>query len=340
MRVLVTGGNGLVGRALVERLVRHGWDVRVIGIEPEANLPGAEYTRCDLLNYAALRDQVRGCERIVHLAALPHPRDWPGTQVFQVNVAGTFNLFEAAAAEGIRRVVQASSINAIGNGWGTVDIQPRYLPIDEEHPAYTSDPYSFSKQLVEDIGAYYWRRDGISSVAMRFPAVLPFSRDAADPYWLQLQPMRDFLDAFAALPADERAARIAEVRAQARDFRGRRAMEYGAPDEPVPPNRDELLWLAYTFDRFNYWTFVDDRDSAQAMEKALLADFEGSHPLFINSDRNWLGYDSATLARLFFPEVWEWKRPLVGSESLVSIDKARALIGFEPEFATMPRKDA
>ena len=45
------------------------------------------------------------------------------------------------------------------------------FPIDEDHPTYTTDPYSFSKQVIEDIGAYFWRREGISSVFLRFPAV-------------------------------------------------------------------------------------------------------------------------------------------------------------------------
>lgn len=335
MRVLVTGGTGLVGKATIERLVAHGWDVRVIGIEPEFAAAGVEYAQCDILDFAAVREQARGCQSIIHLAAIPNPRQSPGHQVFEVNVAGTFNVFEAAAAEGIRRVVQASSINAIGCAWGTVDISPRYLPIDEDHPAFTTDPYSFSKQIVEDIGAYYWRRAGISGASLRFPAVIPVSRQS-EGYWQGRERMRDFLDTFSALPADEQAARIAAVRQQAVDFRGRHLMEYAAPDGGRFPNLDDLLWRAFTFDRFNYWAFIDERDSAQALEKALLADYEGSHPLFVNADHNFLGYDSMTLARLFFAEVRDWTRPLVGSESLVSIDKARALIGFMPEFATLP----
>ena len=69
----------------------------------------------------------------------------------------------------------------------------------------------------------------------------------------------------------------------------------------------------------------------QAIEKGLTTDYDGSHVLFINDDHNWLRYDAETLAGLFFPDVEERKRPLTGSESLVSIDAARALIGFEPE---------
>lgn len=114
MRVLITGGNGLIGKATVERLVEKGWDVRVIDLQPEAEIDGAEYAQCNILNYDDLLKQTRGCDAVIHLAAIRSPAMNPGHEVFQVNVAGTFNLFEASAAAGIRRVVQASSINALG----------------------------------------------------------------------------------------------------------------------------------------------------------------------------------------------------------------------------------
>lgn len=337
MRVLVTGGTGLVGKAVIARLAAHGWDVRVIGLEPEFSGPaGVAYARCDILDFAAVCEQVRGCTAVVHLAAIPNPRQAPGHDVFAVNAAGTFNVFAAAAQAGIRRVVQTSSINAIGCAWGTAEIAPRALPIDEEQPAYTTDPYSFSKQVVEDVGAYYWRRDGISSVALRLPAVLPAEWLEAEPYWQGRAQMRAFLDGFRALPADERAARLADVRQRALDYRGRRLMEQAAPADGAFPNLDDQLWRAYTLDRFNYWAFIDERDSAQAIERALLAEYEGAHLLFVNADHNWLGYDSAVLARLFFPDVPVAVGALVGPAALISSARARALIGFVPEYGTLP----
>src|SRR5258708_7724216 len=171
MKVLITGGAGHIGKATTERLVRQGWDVRVIGLESGAETPGVEFVTCDILNYADVREQIRGCQAVIHLAAIRGPQLAAGHKVFEVNVAGTFNVFEAAAAEGIRRVVQASSINALGCTYNLGDFSPEYLPIDEKHPLFTTDPYSYSKEIIEDIGRYYWRREGISSVAMRFPGV-------------------------------------------------------------------------------------------------------------------------------------------------------------------------
>ena len=82
----------------------------------------------------------------------------------------------------------------------------------------------------------------------------------------------------------------------------------------------------------HFWTAIDIRDRAQAIEKALRADFEGSHVLFINDSHNSLGLESMTLAELFYPDA-EIKQELVGTESLISLDKARKLIGFEPEYS-------
>jgi nucleoside-diphosphate-sugar epimerase len=84
-------------------------------------------------------------------------------------------------------------------------------------------------------------------------------------------------------------------------------------------------------DRFNFWTLVDERDAARGFEKALAAPYDGSHVLFVNDSHNWLLYETERLLAFFFPEATERRRPLPGAASLVSIDRARDLIGFEPE---------
>lgn len=335
MRVLVTGGTGAVGRAAVERLVDHGWEVRVIGRRSGFDIPGADYRVCDIGNYAELREQMRGCQTVVHLAAIPNPVHDPGPVVFQTNTAGTFNLYEAAAAEGIKKLVQASSINAFGCFWNLRDFVLDYLPIDEAHPTYTTDPYAFSKNVIESIGDYYWRREGISSIALRLPGVWSQERIESDEFRARQAQMRAALDEFAALPEDERNAKLAEVRRTAMEFRQSRALEY--PNNPrsfrnegPPP---DPIWIAYTFSRFDFWAYVDERDSAQSIEKALTADYEGSHALFINDKINSLAYPSQTLARLFFPEVPASRVSLEDADALVSIARARALIGFEPEYS-------
>lgn len=338
MRVLVTGGTGHVGKAAVEHLVAHGLDVRVIGRRPGSEIDNAEYRVCDITRYDDLREQMRDCQAVVHLAAIPGPGKYPGHEVFRVNVTGTMNVFEAARAEGIRRVVQASSINAFGCFYNVDELTPQYLPIDEDHPPRTTDPYSFSKQLIEEIGAYYWRREGMSSVALRFPHVWPASWVSDETRKQRVRQDCAIIDDFAALPEPRRRERLAQIRVRARAVRGERPLEPpgGGVGETWRQElkSDRLLGL-YVFDRSNLWTAVDERDAAQSVRKALTVDFEGSHVLFVNDCHNWLGYETQQLARLFFSGVDEWRSPLNGDSSLVSPDRARSLLGFEPMYSVV-----
>jgi nucleoside-diphosphate-sugar epimerase len=320
MKVLVTGGAGAVGRSAVARLIGSGHEVTVIGRRPDREVDGGIYQVCDINDYASLRQQVRGMERIVHLAALPHPYAGPAEQIFQINGAGTFNVYQAAAEEGIKRVVSASSINAFGYNFGLEAFPLRYFPIDEEHPGVTTDPYSFSKQIMEEIGAYFWRREGISSIFLRLPFVAGAGRGEG-----MIGRIRASYRELMALPDAERQERVRELMAVIeRRRKARRKRERPAG----PPNWDEMRRV---FGITDFWAIIRAEDSAQAIEKGLLADFVGSHPLYVNHHLNVTGVESEALIRLFYPEVQERKRPLVGDAALVSIERARELIGFEPE---------
>lgn len=330
MRILVTGGTGSVGRAAVARLVEHGHQVKVIGRRAGMDIEGADYDVCDINDFAALRQQVRGMEGIVHLAAIPNPALGPGHAIFSVNCSGTFNVFEAAAQEGIRRVVSASSINAFGYNFGVVPFALAYFPIDEEHPTCTTDPYSFSKQIVEATADYFWRREGITSVSLRLPAVYEVKEHERSMMIAWLEGMRGSYKRLLVLGPEERAARVQGLIARHDQLRAQRLFERPYEDQ-------QELWhdpdMAMMSGRTNFWASVDARDSAQAIEKGLLADYEGSHALFINDSRNFSGMDAIWLIQTFFPEVTTLKGPLVGDAALVSIAKARQLIGFEPEYS-------
>jgi len=336
MRVLITGGTGSVGQAATERLVRDGWEVLVVGRRPGIEIPGAEYAVCDVTCFDDLCEKIAGCDAAVHLAAIASPGSTPGPEVIRVNVLGTFNVFEAAAKAQVRRVVQASSINAFGCWYGVVDlVQMRYFPIDEAHPTYTTDPYSFSKELIEDVGDYYWRRDGISSVALRLPWVHPRGHQAGEKHRQTMREAHALLDEVAALPEAERLERLAAAREKVMAFRRQRPLEFGTGERGLARHafKDDPFCRMYMSPRPNFWAFLDERDSAQAIEKGLTADYEGAHALFVNDSHNTILYDTEALLGLFFPEVTRRSRTIQGSESLVSIDKARDLIGFEPEYS-------
>ncbi|MDF1516109.1 MAG: NAD-dependent epimerase/dehydratase family protein [Anaerolineae bacterium] len=100
-------------------------------------------------------------------------------------------------------------------------------------------------------------------------------------------------------------------------------------------NWSEMRQLPYArvmFGYSNFWASIDARDSAQAIEKGLLADYKGSHPLWINDSHNSAGVPTEMLAAWFYSDVPLTQR-IPGTESLVSIEKARNLLGFEPEYS-------
>jgi nucleoside-diphosphate-sugar epimerase len=332
MRIFITGGSGLIGRAVAARLLDSGHEVHLTDLAPETDAPHTTYARCDIMDFDALCEQMRGCDAVVHMAALKNPLFGPGQDIFRINAAGTYNVFEAAAKSGIRRVIQASSINAIGCAWNIVEFTPAYLPVDEAHPVSTTDPYSFSKQTIEEIGTYYWRRDGISSIAMRLPGIYRAGVRQTSESIERRRSMRELLDTLAALPEAEQQHQLAAVREQCLAFRAKRPLEYPEGSWKIPPvdGIDPRLSQMYTFDRYNLWASLEERDVAIAVEQSLTADFEGSHALFVNDTHNSLDYDSPTLARLFYPGV---PQNLTGSESLVSVSRARELIGFEPRYS-------
>ena len=326
MKILVTGGMGEIGKPTVQWLAARGHAVRVLDLRVPEPIPGVDCREGDVTDLEALRAALDGIEGVVHLAAYRHPSMASNSEMFRVNALGTMNVFHAAAEAGIRRVVCASSINALGYNFG-IKFPPgqlQYFPIDEAHPTFTTDAYSFSKHVIEDIGAYFWRREGIVSVCLRFPAV--YDLNAPGPSILM-----EFVDAcykqtteVLALPEPARAARVREIVA---DFERRAASrEWEAKFDLSFPDG------AVMFGRSNFWTSLDVRDAAQAIEKSLLRDIEGSHAIYVTDTHNFVGLPSRELAAVFFPEVTTWKRPVEGTEALVSIERARALIGFEPRY--------
>jgi len=334
MHVLITGGTGTVGRLTVERLVRSGHAVRVIGLDDSISITGAEYRTCDINDYATLRKQVEGIDAIVHLAALPHPSRGAAEHIFNVNCGGTFNVYQAAAEEGIKRVVSASSINALGFNFGVIPFEISYFPIDEEHPTQTTDAYSFSKRVLEETAEYFWRRDGISGVCLRLPFVFDPENKARRRFGAGGQ---EHYAELLALPADQQTERVQAIWAQCAQMRQERTAEKPRPkpgDQPLTPEQEQAIaQRRMVMGATNFWSGIHAADSAQAFEKGLLADYEGAHSLFVTQSENRAGVDSEELLRLFFPEVTQRKRPICGREPLVNIQKAKDLIAFKPEYS-------
>jgi len=167
MRILVTGGSGLVGRYVVKAL-QADHDVEILDLKQPA-VGDVPFHSIDLLDAAALKQMVREFDVVVHLAGIPHPLNDPADVVFRTNTLGTFNVLEACAANDIRKFIFISSESVLGFAFSTTRIWPLTLPIDEHHPLRPQDPYGLSKVTCEQICSGFTRRTGIQTICLRPP---------------------------------------------------------------------------------------------------------------------------------------------------------------------------
>jgi nucleoside-diphosphate-sugar epimerase len=175
MRIAITGGSGRVGRAVTGMALAEGHSVVSIDRAlPSDEMPsGVTVVQVDITDYAAFEQALQGCDALVHLAAFPSPAGQPDYVVHNNNVVGSYNALSIAARLGMRRVCQASSINAIG---GLYSRWPRYdyFPLDERHPTYSEDPYSLSKWICEQQADAFARRyEDMTIASLRFHGVVP-----------------------------------------------------------------------------------------------------------------------------------------------------------------------
>jgi NAD(P)-dependent dehydrogenase (short-subunit alcohol dehydrogenase family) len=322
VRVLVTGCAGRVGEAVTAHLVDQGFDVR--GVDRVEGFDGIDYRQCDLLDAEALKPHIEGVDTVLHLAAIPSPGKAPNADIFQINTAGTFNVFDVCAQVGVGRVVVASSINAVGYFFGAVPFELDYLPADEDHPKLTSDAYSFSKQVTEDIGRYFWQRDGITNTCLRFGAGLRPVQEIRERQVPGFLAARALIEELQTKEPDEQRSELRRMQVAYDNERKERRYERGTGRTPeLTPEEHRLMAL-----RHNYFSFVALEDACRGMELSLTSDYEGSHPLLIVDGNNTLMMDAGVLANLVYPEV-AVRGGLEGAQSLVSPERARDLVGFE-----------
>lgn len=275
-RVAVTGSSGKLGRAVVDHLLEHGWDVLALDRTPS---PRADVVSSvvDLTDYGqavdaltAIDDRHDGVEALVHLAAIPAPGLRTNAATFANNMTASYNTYTAALHAGVRKIVWASSETVLGLPF---DEPPPYVPVDEEYPPRPNSTYSLVKTLEEELARQLcrWHPD-LSMIGLRFSNVM-------------------YPEDYAQFP--------------------------GYDEDPQ-------------LRKWNLWAYIDARDAAQAVRRALDHEPVGSDVFIIANGDTVMSRPNSALLDQVFPGVPR-RRPIAEHETLLSIDKARRVLGYQPE---------
>ncbi len=268
-KIVVTGGSGKAGRAVVRDLLDHGYDVLNVDSAPPAE-PISSFLRADLTHYGETLEVLQGVDAVVHLAAIPAPGLYTEEHTMRVNHAINYNVFQAALSLGLKRVVWASSETTLGLPFDRE--KPKYAPIDEQHPLYPESSYALSKVLTEEMARQMNRWSGIPFIGLRFSNIM----------------------------------------------------------EPHDYQRFSSFWGDPTIRKWNLWGYVDARDVAQSCRLGLEADIQGAEAFIIAAGDTCMNRPNRELMAEVFPGVP--LRPDIGDyETLLSVDKAHKLLGYQPE---------
>ena len=278
-RVLVTGGSGKLGRAVLRDLVAHGYEVLNID-QQRLDDPICPSVMTNLTDFGQVASAILGgidekggpFDAVVHLAAIPAPGMAANAATFANNVPTTYNVFESCRLAGIRNVVFASSETVLGLPF---DTPPPYAPLDEEYYPRPQSAYSLGKLLDETMAAQFCRWDPeLRMVGLRFSNVM---------YPEEYQ-------RFPAFDADPMAR------------------------------------------KWNLWGYIDARDGAQAVRRAMEAEFKGFEAFIIANADTVMSRSNASLLAEVFPDVPQ--RGDIGTHTtLLSIEKARRMLGYAPQYS-------
>ena len=278
-RVLVTGGSGKLGRAVLRDLVAHGYEVLNID-QQRLDDPICPSVMINLTDFGQVASAILGgidekggpFDAVVHLAAIPAPGMAANAATFANNVPTTYNVFESCRLAGIRNVVFASSETVLGLPF---DTPPPYAPLDEEYYPRPQSAYSLGKLLDETMAAQFCRWDPeLRMVGLRFSNVM-------------------YPEEYQRFP--------------------------GFDADPMAR-------------KWNLWGYIDARDGAQAVRRAIEAEFKGFEAFIIANADTVMSRSNASLLAEVFPDVPQ--RGDIGTHTtLLSIEKARRMLGYAPQYS-------
>lgn len=176
-KLVLTGAAGRLGTILRGPLSRQ-CDTLVSSdiVESVKDLrPNETYIRADLADKAAIMELLEGADMVVHFGSIVD--EAPFEELLGPNFIGAYNIWEAAHQNGLKRVVYASSIHAVG-------MYPKTECIGLDAPHRPDTFYGLAKCFAEDLGRMYWEKRGLEAVCMRILSCAPVGNARALGSWL------------------------------------------------------------------------------------------------------------------------------------------------------------
>ncbi len=159
-KILVTGAGGFIGSHLTERLIELGHEVRAFvhynsasnwgWLEKSPHLKDIEVYAGDIRDFDSVRNALKGCKEVYHLAALigiPYSYDSPLAYI-KTNVEGTYNVLENSRSFDLENIIITSTSETYGSA--------KAAAIAEDHPLVGQSPYSASKIAADQLALSYW----------------------------------------------------------------------------------------------------------------------------------------------------------------------------------------
>jgi nucleoside-diphosphate-sugar epimerase len=304
MKVLVTGGSGIVGHYVIDELIRTGYEVvnadkvrwgnlghsgtggaaQSTALEMRGSWPKLPtFFEVDVTNYGQVVSAMDGCKAVVHLAACPSASYYTEEFVFFTNTTSMWNVMRAAEQLKVQKVILGSSYNAVGAmgtaaRWAPREVKPpEYFPLDDQVGTRSEDPYSIAKWLGEQTADAFARRNpDVQYSSMRFNGMWDDNRFRE----LHRKPITD------------------------------------------PWTRCQ-----------GFWTYLHIKDAATACRMAIeSAGWSGHEKFFLNADDTMITVPTMDAIRLVYPKV-PLRREFEGFEAPISTERAWLRLGWRPKYS-------
>lgn len=162
-KILITGAAGRIGSFLTAHLsdqLADEYDLILADVREPEDSHGYPFKEADISDLVSMRALCQGIDTIIHLAADPNTRA-PWESLLPRNVVGVYNVFQAAHEAGCRRVIFASSINAVSG-------YPREVQVHTDMPVRPPNLYGATKAWGEAVAYFYADQHNLSAICLRF----------------------------------------------------------------------------------------------------------------------------------------------------------------------------